>query len=331
VNNAGELLARIGFGCARLGGGVAEPNSRRVVAAALESGIRYFDTAPAYGGGASERVLASALRGCGDGVQVCTKVGLARAAPNRRAEVKTLVLAAIRSVLPEAAVVRLNRIRHAQVQNLPRRASCGNFDASFVRSSVAQSLQELQTDHLDCLLLHEPRLSDPSAELTAILREFVAAGAVRRLGVATGSGYDNLPAFGDVAQFRIGIRAPGARNTRTKIGHGVLRGLDQPRVERCADQAGIFAQFPGLEFCRREPLGMSALLLNAVLFATDLDRVLVSTTSAGRLQRFISVSLAVYGEIRGGDNIERAPLFGAMVRQYCNDSGEVGLGGRYEP
>jgi len=322
VTNTGELLARIGFGCARLGGGVAEPNSRRVVAAALKSGIRYFDTAPAYGGGASERILATALRGCRDGVQVCTKVGLARAAPNRGAEVKTLILAGIRSVLPEAAVARLNRMRHAQVQNLPIRASCGNFDASFVRSSVAQSLQELQTEQLDCLLLHEPRLSDPSAELTAILHEFVAAGAVRRLGVATGSGYVNLPAFGDVAQFKIGITAPSGCDTRTKIGHGLLRGIDQSRVERCADQAGIFAQLPGLKFCRKEPLGSSALLLNAVLFATDLDRVLVSTTSPARLEKFISVALAIYGEIRAADSVERAPLFGALVRQYCNDSAQ---------
>lgn len=317
-----ELLGRIGLGCARLSGGVAEANSRRILAAALECGLRYFDTAPSYGGGASERILAAGLRGFRDDVEVCTKVGLPRASPNRRAEMKTLILATIRSLLPETAVARLNRIRHSQVQSLPRRPSCGNFAVPFVRSSVAQSLQELQTDHLDTLLLHEPQMSDPDADLAALLQGFVAAGTTRRLGVATGAGYENLPTFGAVAQFKLGATAKNARDSRRHIGHGLLRGLDASRVERGAHEAGIFTQFPALQSCLAEPLGASALLLNAVLFGTEIDRVLVSTTSPTRLAKFISAATQVYGEIRARDNIERAPIFGALVRQYFDYSAE---------
>lgn len=181
-----DIASRIGLGCARLSGGFAEANSRRVIAAALRSGIRYFDTAPSYGGGASERVLAAALRGCRDEVQLCTKVGLERASPRAAAEIKTMLLSGIRALLPERAVGRLNRVRRAQVQSLPQRTSRGNFDLTFMRSSVAQSLQELQTERLDCLLLHEPGSSDPNPEAAAALLALVASGTVTRLGVATG-------------------------------------------------------------------------------------------------------------------------------------------------
>ena len=317
-----DFFTRIGFGCARLSGGAAESNSRRVLAAALATGIRYFDTAPAYGGGASERILAAALQGCRNDVQVCTKVGLPRALPNPRAELKTWVLARIRSLLPEAAVGRLNRLRHAQGSGASRPPSCGNFELSFLRSSIAQSLQELQTDHLDCLLLHEPRMSDPDPDLAIVLQEFVAAGTARRLGVATGSNYEHLPAFGEVAQFKLGSTAKSSRDSRRHIGHGLLRGLDVSRVERSAHEAGIFTQYPALQFCFSEPLGPSALLLNAVLFGTDIDRVLVSTTSPTRLAKFISTATQVYGEIRARDNIGRAPIFGALVRQYFDNSAE---------
>jgi Aldo/keto reductase family len=315
-----EFLGRIGFGCARLSGGLAERNSRRVVAAALDCGIRYFDTAPAYGGGASERILAAGLRGLRDDVQVCTKVGLPRAVPNRRSEVKTLILATIRSVLPETAVARLNRIRHSQVKSLPSRPSCGNFAVPFVRSSVAQSLHELQTDRLDTLLLHEPRMSDPDADVAAVLQGYVSAGTVRRLGVATGSGRENLPAFGAVAQFKLGSTTRPAGDSRRQIGHGLLRGLDASRVERGAHETGVFTQFPTLKLCLAEPLGPSALLLNAVLFGTNIDRVLVSTTSATRLVKFISTATQIFGEIRARDNVERAPVFGALVLRYFDPS-----------
>ena len=56
------MTDRLGFGCGRLRAGLEERNSRRLIEAALERGIRYFDTAPSYGDGASERVLGLGLR-----------------------------------------------------------------------------------------------------------------------------------------------------------------------------------------------------------------------------------------------------------------------------
>ncbi len=59
-------MTRLGLGCARLGSarqGIGWRESVRLVHAAVDHGVRYFDTADAYGAGASERVLGRALRG----------------------------------------------------------------------------------------------------------------------------------------------------------------------------------------------------------------------------------------------------------------------------
>ena len=54
----GLLLSRLGFGCGAVGGLMVRGTSadqERAIARALEVGINYFDTAPDYGDGASEK------------------------------------------------------------------------------------------------------------------------------------------------------------------------------------------------------------------------------------------------------------------------------------
>lgn len=317
------FLARIGLGCGRLGGGAAEANSRRLLAAAVECGIQYFDTAPSYGGGASERILGRGLRGLRNNVRLCTKVGLPRSTPNALAELRTLVLSKIRLVLPEAAVGGLNRIRRAQVQKAAKPGNYGNFDPAFIRASVQQSLQELETDHLDCLMLHEPRVSDPEPETADALRELVSAGTVLRLGAATGAQLEFLPKFGDVAQFEIGPAVFGGSETRILIGHGLLRGLSAEVFEQCTRESGILDAIPALTGYLSEPLGVSALLLNAVLFGTELERVLLSTSSPKRLQRFMSTARGIYSEIESGGVDGKAAVFGEILRQYFTRKAEA--------
>jgi D-threo-aldose 1-dehydrogenase len=70
-------LPKLGLGCAPLGGllnGVSAEDAAAVLATALESGVRYFDTAPYYGFGLSERRVGDAIRGRPD-VILSTKVG----------------------------------------------------------------------------------------------------------------------------------------------------------------------------------------------------------------------------------------------------------------
>ena len=63
--STGLEVSQIGFGCGNVGGLMirGEPEARvRAVARAMELGVNYFDTAPSYGNGVSERNLGQALK-----------------------------------------------------------------------------------------------------------------------------------------------------------------------------------------------------------------------------------------------------------------------------
>lgn len=72
-------VSRLSFGASALGGVYGVVNEAEAIAAvhtALDSGINYFDVAPAYGGTVSESVLGKALRGISrDRYYLSTKVG----------------------------------------------------------------------------------------------------------------------------------------------------------------------------------------------------------------------------------------------------------------
>lgn len=76
LGRTGWKVSKLGLGGAPLGGDFGETNDReveKVVHAAIDLGINFFDTAPLYGRGESERRLGLALRGRRDRVILATK------------------------------------------------------------------------------------------------------------------------------------------------------------------------------------------------------------------------------------------------------------------
>src|SRR5437773_8606655 len=75
-----DVAARLGFGAWAVGGngwGAAGDAGERAAAIrhAVERGVTFFDTAPTYGGGESERLLGRVLKGERERVAIATKVG----------------------------------------------------------------------------------------------------------------------------------------------------------------------------------------------------------------------------------------------------------------
>ena len=68
-------VSRVGLGCNNFGRRIDREATGRVVDAALEGGITFFDTAESYGDGASERFLGAALGARRGEVVVATKFG----------------------------------------------------------------------------------------------------------------------------------------------------------------------------------------------------------------------------------------------------------------
>ena len=124
-----------------------------LVNAALDAGINFFDTAPAYGDdGFGERILAELLGGRDD-VVVTTKCGY-----------------------------DINAPRMADQSERPQ-----DWTPRGIRSQVESSLRRLGRDHIDLLQLHNVRI-DPVRDdaLWDELAKLRTEGKVRELGVALG-------------------------------------------------------------------------------------------------------------------------------------------------
>ncbi|MDQ8200052.1 aldo/keto reductase [Pelagicoccus enzymogenes] len=75
LGRTGARVSRFGFGTAPIGRGwVPEAEAIQMVHKALDEGINYFDTAPIYQDGESERRLGKALKGRRDEAFVVTKI-----------------------------------------------------------------------------------------------------------------------------------------------------------------------------------------------------------------------------------------------------------------
>lgn len=143
IGASGLKASVIGLGCFSFGSVVQ--SAREVgdtVAAAIDLGVNYFDTADVYGVGASETMLGAALAGRRDQVLIATKVGL----------------------------------------DMGPGANDGGASRHRIISGCEDSLRRLGTDYIDLYQLHAPDPHTPIEETLRALDDLVRAGKVRYLG-----------------------------------------------------------------------------------------------------------------------------------------------------
>ena len=149
LGRSGLNVSRIAFGTWQLGGDWGATDQEAAIDAirhAYDRGINFFDTAQGYGFGASEQLLAKAIKGYArEGVVIATKGGL-------------------------------RSLGGAQVKR--------DASAEAIRRGVDDSLQALGTDYVDLLQVHWPDPDTPFSETAGALSELVAAGKVRHVGVS---------------------------------------------------------------------------------------------------------------------------------------------------
>ena len=172
--NRGIQIGPVSLGCAQLGnlfGTISDSAAIDIVDAAWTRGIRHFDSAPHYGLGLSERRLGDALAGHPrNEFVVSTKVGrMLDPNPNFSGEQD-----------PGGFAVPARLVRR------------WDFSADGVRRSIDSSLQRLELDQIDLVLLHDPQehLADPSQairEAYPALDRLRAEGVIGAIGVGTKS------------------------------------------------------------------------------------------------------------------------------------------------
>jgi aryl-alcohol dehydrogenase-like predicted oxidoreductase len=145
-------VSAIGFGAMALTpvyGEVDDTESLATLNRTVDLGVTFIDTANVYGNGNNEKLIARLLADRRDEVTLATKFG---------------------------------------IQGNPAERAAGQIgvrgDAAYVRQSIDESLQRLQTDVVDLYYMHRRDVNVPIEETVSAMAELVAAGKVRHLGLS---------------------------------------------------------------------------------------------------------------------------------------------------
>jgi D-threo-aldose 1-dehydrogenase len=163
-------ITEIGFGGAPLGNlfsEVTDSDVRSAVDEAWARGVRYFDTAPHYGLGLSERRLGAALAAYPrDEYILSTKVG--------------------RLLVPNERPTEFDNEGFMVPGDVRRE---WDFTEAGIHRSLDESLERLGMERVDLLLLHDTDLASPLAgrQGAEVLVELRETGVVRAVGVGTNS------------------------------------------------------------------------------------------------------------------------------------------------
>ncbi|MGW8741746.1 aldo/keto reductase [Streptomyces sp. NPDC055794] len=165
LGGGGVQVTALGLGAAAIGGlyeDVGEDEAAATVEAAWDVGIRYFDTAPHYGLGLSERRLGAALR--------------------TRPREEFVLSTKVGRVLESHDGGGDDRANGFAVPATHRRR--WDFSADGVRRSLEDSLTRLGLDRVDLVLLHDPDDHGEQAfrEAYPVLEELRSQGVVRAIG-----------------------------------------------------------------------------------------------------------------------------------------------------
>lgn len=127
--------------------GTEEAAARRIIEAALEEGINYFDTADLYDFGVNEKIVGQTLRDVREQVIIATKVG------NRWNDERT----------------------------------SWSWDPSkkYIKEAVKNSLKRLGTDYIDLYQLHGGTIEDQVDETIEAFEELKTEGFIRYYGISS--------------------------------------------------------------------------------------------------------------------------------------------------
>jgi aryl-alcohol dehydrogenase-like predicted oxidoreductase len=147
LGRSGVLVSPLCLGAMNFGGVTTEADSFQIMQKGVDGGINFFDTANVYNDGNSERVVGKFLkeRNLRDQVVLATKV-------------------------------------FGRVGDRP---NDGGGTRYHIIKACEDSLQRLQTDHIDLYQLHRPPLTHSQEETLRAFDDLIRAGKVRYIGCST--------------------------------------------------------------------------------------------------------------------------------------------------
>ena len=183
LGHTGLSVTELGFGTAPLGNlfrPLPDALARETLAAAEKAGFGYYDTAPFYGFGLSERRLGDALRARKD-IVLSTKVG--------------------RLLEPVPGPVDEHSVRHGYATPMPF-APVFDYSYDAVMRSFEESLQRLGLSRIDILYIHDIGRLTHGEQNTAHMAELTEGGGLKAL--------DELRAAKAISGFGMGVNEVAA-------------------------------------------------------------------------------------------------------------------------
>ncbi|MDH3490027.1 MAG: aldo/keto reductase [Nitrosopumilus sp.] len=190
-------VSELGFGAWSIaldwwGKKIEEEEAKRMLKKAYDLGINFFETGDMYGKGKSEKLIGEVFKDMRNEIVISTKYGY--------------------------DFSEVEQIGHSE---LPQK-----FDEAFTKKALKNSLERLQTDHLDMYGLHNPKLRHiRDNSIFDVLDRFIADESIKTYQVALG------PAIG-----------------WTQEG---LEAMDRPNVSAVQTVYNIIEQTPGNELMRK--------------------------------------------------------------------------------
>ena len=152
LGNSGLEVSAIGLGCMGMSSGYGPPADRaemmKLIRAAFDRGVTFFDTAEVYGPFSNEELVGEALEPIRDRVVIATKFGF--------------------EIDPVTGL----------------RGMGTNSRPEHIKAVADASLKRLRTDHIDLFYQHRVDPAVPIEDVAGAVKDLVNAGKVRHFGLS---------------------------------------------------------------------------------------------------------------------------------------------------
>ncbi|BFH73414.1 aldo/keto reductase [Sulfurisphaera javensis] len=283
INHTNIEVSEIGIGVWSLvtdWWGAEVNKAEDILRKAYENGINFFDTADIYGEGLGETILSKVFNTKRDRIVILTKIGYDF----------------------------YNKINNRAIQR---------FDLDYLDFAFKKSLERLNTDYIDILMIHNPKMQIiKNKEVLDFLYSLKKDGKVRVIGVALGPtlgwgeegleaikmGYESLEYIYNIIELKPGIdflnfdiahfvRVPHASDALIEEKWPIF---NNPKLHRSLKdinwiKKAVELSKPLLEYAKSKGIKLSQLALKFILYNSKVTSVLPNISSLKELEEYIQV------------------------------------------